>query len=196
MYALLNKKEAKNSEEARIEVKSQLEDDDSFVGEGGRFSSPVADWFLIGGRWSGDLISKSLDKDFYEEIKKEIKPQHSFGYTNEEMKENMSKFQEIWESCGGKGNNPYDRDEYLKIGKGDDAQIVDEKLWDKVIKPLFDDTKYETDYSIIKRKNDYDSCEPILVDLDREEEIDFSEKEKVKESIIGKRWIVVVDYHS
>lgn len=196
MYALLNKKEAKTSEEARNEVKSQLEDDDSFVGEGGRFGSPIADWFVIGGRWSGDLSSHKLDKDFHKEVRKAIKPENKFGYTDEEIVKNMTKFQEIWESLGGKGKNAYNRDQYEDGGMEDDGQIVDEKLWDNVIKPLFDDTKYESKWGIIKRKNDYNSPEPILVDLDQEEEINFSDKEKVKKDIVGKKWIVVVDYHN
>ena len=60
-----------NSEDARNKVYGMLHNDDSFCGEGGRFGSPVCDWFVIGGRWSGELptvlighekISKSANK--------------------------------------------------------------------------------------------------------------------------------------
>ena len=36
--------------DARISAHSKLIDDDSFCGEGGRFGSPLSDWFVIGGR--------------------------------------------------------------------------------------------------------------------------------------------------
>jgi len=38
------------SDEARHSAYSQLMDDNSFCGDGGRFGSPLADWFVIGGR--------------------------------------------------------------------------------------------------------------------------------------------------
>ena len=39
------------SEDTRCRTFSRLIDDDSFCGEGGRFGSPLCDWFVIGGRW-------------------------------------------------------------------------------------------------------------------------------------------------
>src|SRR5260221_141974 len=50
-----------NSEEARDSAYSHLMDDDSFCGEGGRFGSPLCEWFVLGGRWSG-LLSQNLDR--------------------------------------------------------------------------------------------------------------------------------------
>ncbi len=50
-----NKDHAGTSQEAREYVYDALLNDSSFVGDGGRFGAPVADWFVIGGRWSGEL---------------------------------------------------------------------------------------------------------------------------------------------
>ena len=41
------------------EAYGRLAKDDSFCGEGGRFGSPLCDWFVIGGRWSG-LLAETL----------------------------------------------------------------------------------------------------------------------------------------
>ena len=37
----------------RDDAYDRLMNDYSFCGEGGRFGSPLCDWFVIGGRWSG-----------------------------------------------------------------------------------------------------------------------------------------------
>ena len=48
------KEAAKTSQEAREYAFWTLMEDTSFIG-GGRFGSAWCDWFVIGGRWSGEL---------------------------------------------------------------------------------------------------------------------------------------------
>lgn len=45
------------SEAVRCRVHARLLADDSFCGPGGRFGSPLCDWFVLGGRWSGCLTA-------------------------------------------------------------------------------------------------------------------------------------------
>ena len=47
------------SPQARERAYSLLLEDQSFCGDGGRFGSPICDWFVIGGRWSGCLRKPS-----------------------------------------------------------------------------------------------------------------------------------------
>lgn len=42
--------------QARTRVYETLLIDSTFVGECGRFGQPLADWFAIGGRWTGHLL--------------------------------------------------------------------------------------------------------------------------------------------
>jgi phage terminase large subunit-like protein len=51
------------SQDARLRVYSELVADPSFCGEAGRFGSPLADWFVIGGRCSGYLSSTAVGAD-------------------------------------------------------------------------------------------------------------------------------------
>ena len=53
-----------DSADVRDSVHDQLLNDDSFCGEGGRFGSPLCDWFVIGGRWSGMLAEVSLGEAY------------------------------------------------------------------------------------------------------------------------------------
>ena len=57
----LNKKYAETAKEARRQTEKYL-DENGFVGEG-RWSRGMADWFIIGGRWSGELSRHSWAKD-------------------------------------------------------------------------------------------------------------------------------------
>jgi len=170
LYITFNKDLAKNSQEARDYAYNSLVDDSSFCGEGGRFNSPMADWFVIGGRWSGHLSEKALNIDFYKEVVKIIKPEHDIGFSTQEIKDNKSKIEALWRKLGGKGKSSFNRDRYVQTGSKDDAMIVDKVLYKKCLKEF---EGFETDES--------------FADLDWEE---------VSKDFIGKKWIVVIDYHS
>src|SRR5947207_13443557 len=55
MLVTVDKEGIETSAQARLHVNQELLQDTSFCGEGGHFSAPLADWFVIGGRWSGEL---------------------------------------------------------------------------------------------------------------------------------------------
>jgi len=186
LLVTIDKKEAKTSKEARDTVYSKLVDDTSFVGGDSPqfFSGSVCDWFVIGGRWSGylqkALWEKKLGKEWYTEaIKVAGLPKSNFGISMKDIgnKENQSKWQELWEKYGGKGKNPFGRNSYISGGEKDDAMLLTKKLYDTVLKEY--EEKEEEEEGWIYYKDISDS---------------FDEKPYV--DMVGKKWIVVVDYHN
>ena len=64
-YVLLPKEEAITSLKARKKVATELSNDQTFVAEGGRFADPLCNWFMIGGRGSGDLYPQQQKDEFF-----------------------------------------------------------------------------------------------------------------------------------
>jgi hypothetical protein len=142
--------------EARVTANDLLLNDDSFCGDGGRFGSPLCDWFVIGGRWSGKL-QESILGDTYQAALSQLAEQHGDA------------LDQLWQQFGGTGEHPHNRSSYHHRGCADDAMIVDQALYDHFLAE--DPGKY---------------CE-TFADLDGE---------PVDETFIGRKWLVVVDYHN
>jgi hypothetical protein len=190
LFVLTNKENAKTSEEARSYVYNELENDNSFVGEGGRFNSPIADWFVIGGRWSGALTQLFLDQDKLKEFWKEFE-EKQLGWTNltdkkeeDQQKKGKELFMQYFPNF--KGEIPVWRDsshKYIHEGSEDDAQIVTKKLWEVLNK------EYETT----------DTHVGFIPEEPTPEEdgiCDLESDEVTEENVVDKKWLVVVDYHS
>lgn len=167
-----NRDHAETSEGARAYVADVLERDQSFVGEGGYFASSVADWFVIGGRWSGTLSAVRHGADFRAEAMRRIPPRFPIGYADDEREAHATALQALWEELGGSDRNPLCRDQYADLGYGDDAQIVDEMLYDALLAP------YEGS------------------DCDGETFLDLDWQPVSREAFVGRKWLVIVDYHS
>ena len=120
-----------DSATVRRDIYDRLMSDDSFCGEGGRFGSPLCDWFVIGGRWSGLLR----------------------------------------ETIGDVGPGPYDRTGYEDHGFPDDAMPLTTELYEALLAEYQGDSIGADGYA----------------DLDNEE---------LQPDFVGRKWIVVVDYHS
>ncbi len=182
LYVLTNKENAKTSKEARDYVYNELSNDSSFVGDGGRWNCPISDWFVIGGRWSGALVQLLLDQNILKKFWKEFEKQQ-LGWTN-----NTDKKTEIQQKKGQKlfmkyfpkfkGEIPIWRDAgYLHKGNEDDAQIVTKELWEVL-------------------KKEYKDGIPSEPNPEDDKLCDLESNEVVKENVISKKWLVVVDYHS
>jgi hypothetical protein len=188
LFVLTNKENAKTSEEARNYVYDQLMEDNSFVGDGGRFSSPIADWFVVGGRWSGALTQLLLDQDKLKEYWKEFEKQ-KLGWTNntdKKTEDQQKKSQELFTQYfpNFKGEIPIWRDAgYIHKGYEDDAQIVTKKLWDVLNK----------DY---EKNNEHVGFIPEEPTPEDDGICDLECDEVTKENVVGKKWLVVVDYHN
>jgi hypothetical protein len=165
-----------SSEDARCRVHSRLVDDASFCGEGGRFGCPLADWFVIGGRWSGFLREALLGQPYKDALAQDF-PQFTNGFFYSRLvDEHKAGLDKLWHRFGGSGNHPLLRSGYDHFGNDDDAMPVDRFLYDRFLKPH------------AGTATNAGGAEPTdFADLDGDE---------VDESFIGRKWIVVVDYHN
>jgi hypothetical protein len=157
--------------DARMHARSELIDDDSFCGEGGRFGSPLCDWFVIGGRWSGFLKEKSLGQDYQDAFNAEF-PEMTKGYFPASLiDKHRDGLNQLWRRFGGHDCSPLTRSGYEELGYDDDAMLIDRQSYERFLKPYFNT----------------DRDDGKFIDLDFE---------LVDESFIGRKWLVAVDYHN
>jgi len=178
---LVDKNENGNSLAVRQRVESELIDQ-GFAGEGSLFVCHPADWFVIGGRWSGELTRARLDQEklkaFWEESEK-----HELGFIGKDKPEEEQKaktvelFKQFFPDF--QGEPPVWRDSYVFLGFEDDAQVLDE--------PLF---------NFIKGLKSYPNNATLEDLLDGGCFVDLDDpSEELTEEAVGKKWCVVVDFH-
>jgi hypothetical protein len=186
LMVTLSKHFAETSAEARSHVYHTLIDDETFVG-GGRFSSGFCDWFVIGGRWSGELSRLTWAKDAFAEIQK---LEHSEGIQiwgvhygdldkQKQQRKLAKKIEKLYQRAmpaeyKGKGLI-YERDTYVDQGYEDDAMLVDQTLYDALLAEYDGDDMVEDEWRL------------AFVDLDYE---------AVSPDFIGEKWLVVLDAHT
>jgi len=175
MFVTLDMPNDATSLDARKRVQDILLEDDSFCGEGGRFGSPVCDWFVIGGRWSGMLKETLLGDPYKAAFDREFPEMAGGWYTTDQVNRHRDALNELWRSFGGAGDSPVTRSTYASYGCEDDAMLVDQALFDHFLKPLAG-----------KATCNEGEFHQRFADLDGED---------VAESFIGRKWLVVVDYH-
>lgn len=186
LYFVAKKKEKEDKkEDIASEVENQL-NNEGFAGEGGYWVSCKSDWFVMGGRWSGELQKVKMDNwhDKALEIAKKGRPEEDNDrdfITQTDIERNNAELQELWEKLGGTGRHCWDRNR-LTTGETyfeDDTMLLDEELY----KGLVD--------------KDYDEVEvAVMEDGWVEEEMLLKDFLKNKENVVGNYWICVVDYHS
>jgi len=173
LYVLVPTDEASTSEEARNLAMGFL-DAEGFCGDSTLFRRPPADWFVIGGRYSGELTRLHLDRDKWRAYQRELNDWRGHGGSEG----GKALFREIFPDF--EGQLPIFRnDTYAPLGQEDDAQIVDEVLF----RYLHGLLQYPLDTADILGG-------PCVVNLDDPYETVHAE------NIIGKSWVVVVDFHS
>jgi hypothetical protein len=158
-----------NSLDTRKKAYDFLLADNSFCGEGGRFGSPLCDWFVIGGRWSGLLRETLLGDAYQAALRQEFPEMASDWYPSSLIDQHRDALNRLWQRFGGNGVNPVTRSSYDDLGCDDDAMLIDQALYDHFL-----------------AQDSRKSCE-TFVDLD---------DDRVDESFIGRKWLVVVDYHN
>lgn len=163
------------SEDARCKVRDALLRDDSFCGSGGRFGYSLCDWFVIGGRWSGKLAYMHIGQRLQSALHTRFPQLREKDSPESIAKQHRAEFDAIWESCGGTAPNPYARTGYEELGHLDDAQLLTRELYDALL------SKFEGESSVQNESH----CE--FVDL---------EGESLSTDFIGRKWLIVVDYHS
>lgn len=178
------------SEEARQSVSEYLTNE-GFCDQDKRFHKAPADWFVIGGRWSG-CLNVNIEKFFEASKKFQV---NEWGLTDKDIKQNTTELQKLWRDLGGKGLHPYERDGYRHNGSDDDAILLDTVAYDTFLKGYegvkvekIGDREYET------KNGEYgeywlDAHKWHLGWID-------TEHEALSSALVGTRWLVVVDYHS
>jgi hypothetical protein len=164
---------AKNSPQAR-RYAAQTLDTKGFVGD-----YAMADWFVIGGRWSGELSRHTWAKRISAEMDAlerthDVQVWGAF-YGDEdkqrEQRELADRFQAIWNAaapCAFRGI-PIQRDTYQVYGYEDDAMLLSQELYDALLHEYAG-----------QQQSEYHT------DLDRED---------ISPEMVGRKWLVVVDYH-
>lgn len=178
LLVIVDKEEVKTSEEAQ-QLAFEVLCSENFVGEGSRFGSPVGDWMVNGGRWSGELTKARLDKNKLEAFEKEFGDKYGWWVGKDVSETDRQKqAEELFRKHfpDFKGKIPYWRDTYAKEIFEDDAQIVDEELWTKLLEEC--DRDDSPDY--------YNGNALIHI-----REWDGVEKERAMGN-----WVVVLDFHS
>ncbi len=161
------------SEAVRREAFERLSQDDSFCGQGGHFGSPLCDWFVIGGRWSGYLAEALIGEAYRQDLIASL-PGLAGIYTESYVRENAETIGRIWAEHGGTGLPRHLRNAYDMLGAEDDAKPITRELFEQVLRDYHDKSEHFSD-----------GCE--YADL---------ECEALAEDAIGRKWLVVVDYHN
>jgi hypothetical protein len=175
-FVKVSKDEAESARQSINRAQSILEEN-NFAGEnGGYWGGGKCDWFVMGGRWSGELSGLSIKGDFHNEVRtlvntKEADGEERIFVSHDECKKYADDIQKLWLALGGKNANPYARDNYKQDGFDDDAELLSADLIATLKKKYPAGTEY------------YDS--------DGFEEKNIS---SLSANDIGD-WLVVVDYH-
>jgi len=173
---LLPKSMAGTSMEAREVVYSNML---SRVDEDGM------DWFIIGGRFSGELTRMRMKEEELEEFMDRFEEKYGW-YVDKDNSEEKKRKQEV-ELLKEMGLDKYIpegtgcifwRDQYETYGYIDDAQILDDELYKKIKEIL-------SKKGLIIREH-----------LNAGAVIFLDGRNELSEDCIGKYWVVVVDYHS
>ena len=192
MIGLLDVVEAATPEVAARKVSSILELE-GFAGHSGLFCSSPADWFEVGGRFSGDLVRVYFNEEKMKEAERKIREEGLDLMTRdeEEERQHLQRICQIFEEAFPHASDqeifalarPYSwrsSSDPAKQGTQADAQIMNACLW----------------YSVVSKLKQY----PI--DCTRDELwqgegcVYLSDPwEPISEDLIGKVWTVVIDFH-
>jgi hypothetical protein len=158
-----------------IHVRRKLYDrlmaDDSFCGEGGRFGSPLCDWFVIGGRWSGQLAEIAIGAPYKDAVRARFPELAREWWPQSIADQHGAELDALWQAHGGIGPSPYTRTGYEELGHPDDAMMLTARLYEALLAE-YRGQEINTDG---------------YADLD---------DEALQPDFVGRKWLVVVDYHN
>lgn len=168
-----DKDKADTSLEARSYVTDYLQES-GFAAQG-RWGCGLADWFVIGGRWSGELTRALLNQEKLAQVEKEFEATHGWWVGGQERvteAQRREQMKAIFDRAfpDFTGLMPYWRNPYQDEGYEDDAMVLTQALYDALLKDYAgkDESEHHADL----------------------------EYEPVSPAMVGKKWLVVVDYHT
>jgi hypothetical protein len=160
-----------DSERVRQNAFGRLIVDDSFCGDGGRFGSSLCDWFVIGGRWSGLLTATVMGGAFTHTVRARFPDMDREWLPQSVIDTHATDLDAIWQSLGGNGPSPYTRSSHEDFGYPDDAMLVTQPLYAALLAEHEGESVVRDSYA----------------DLDGDE---------LQPNFVGRKWVVVVDYHN
>ena len=160
-----------DSASVRDDVHDRLMQDDSFCGEGGRFGSPRCDWFVIGGRWSGLLAEITIGAAYKDAVRAQFPELAREYWPQSTVDRHRATLDALWQAHGGTGPSPYTRSGYEQLGFPDDAMLLTPALYDALL------SEYDGQSRTGEGHADLDD-DPLHRDF------------------IGRKWLVVIDYHN
>lgn len=117
MLVTISLPDGATSTKARTAVYERLTNDPSFCGDGGQFGSPICDWFVIGGRFSG-LLAETVIGDAYRKAAAGLEG---------------AALDAIWNEYGGAGPSPKNRNDCDDLGYADDALPLTPQLYAELL---------------------------------------------------------------
>lgn len=181
-FVTFNKEYAATSMEARDYAAQYLNDNGFAHDEDKRWAGGFADWFVIGGRWSGELSRHSWAASLYTRLENAEKAAGvqvwGASYADKTLQRKQKALTKLftvaWKQEAPKVylRLPINRSTYLALGYEDDAMLVTQELYDKLLQ------EYATDGS---------------TDSEHHADLDY---DAVTPAMIGEKWLVVVDYHT
>ena len=159
------------SKQVRSEVYKRLARRKWFWRGGGRYGAPLCDWFVIGGRWTGLLAETVITSRYWKALYARFPELDQDSWPWSVIEEHAGELDALWSKHGGTGPNPYTRSSFEERGYPDDAMIVTRKLYQKLLR-CHAGTSYDPE---------------AVIDLDNE---------VLGPGVIGRKWVVVIDYHS
>jgi len=178
VYVLVPKYLVENKEKVAEYVHRSLSNE-GFVDDGSKlFTTSPADWFVIGGRYSGILTKIRLDPEKFSDYDEFLVAEIEKSKNDEAFVKSVTK---AWKTFFPEYSHLtpiFLREPYLELGYPDDVQEVDEVIYEKIIE------REMSIYGTIFGTNIYESGTILnLYGIDE------------NEPMIGNFWIVVVDFH-
>ena len=187
--------------------------EEGFANQDGRWNYGPADWFLVGGRWSGELAKieaglswKDLVNHLESCLTEEEKKNHDDRFINSEHLKAHKKELDIWwqKKTKSKSLHPWSRSSY-NGGYSDDSIRLNQKLYDYFSNQADQDNLFssqsEDSFIVLYRWQDgeieYDddtTWESLKGKWENTNPDDFLDESKLnpKDDV----WLTVIDYHN
>ncbi len=177
MLVTINKDSLETREAAKQAVVNYLEAE-GFCGRG-RFGHGYADWFVVGGRWSGELTRAHLDPQ------KVVDVEQALQEAGEKWMQEAGSYDEFCQKMEleilprflSEAEVPLDlrplwsRDTFLLLeGYADDAMVVDQAIYDRLL----------AEYQGISENE-------FVLDINYE---------AMSPAMIGRKWVIIIDYYT
>lgn len=175
MFVTTSQSEDADSLTVRSSVFHTLASDDSFCGSGGLFGSTVCDWFEIGGRWSGILAIAQIGETYRAAVTARFPEMANKWLPHSLVLNHGDELDALWRLHGGIDQSPFTRNDGSTIGFTDDALLLTEDLYATLL------AQYQGNAMVS------DAGHFEYVDLDQEQ---------LQPDFVGRKWVVVIDYHN